>query len=546
MDAAALQLSPPHSHADWSPRAARYALVIILTAAGAIRVGTALLMPVISRDGVMYCWQARDLGLRSVELLATREYEQHPLFAAAILGVQRIARVFGMEDSALTWQRSAQFLTLVSGLAVVALTYVLTLRLVDSLRMTFPRHQSALAAAAIAALLPLNVWLSADVMSEQLFLVPFLGALLVGCGALGTTAACGAGLLSGVAFLARPEGVVPLLAICVAALRGQSTARRRALCVAQLVLSFSVAAGPYVALSGRFSPKFAKEVVSARDQEADTAPHLAALVREPVPWFAALPRAALETLRAGRVVMPLLALIGLWSLRRELGAGAPSLLLLTAAGQFMLGALLVWRHGYLDPRHLITVVTLLIPFAAVAPFAAFPTRPREQSAQHAARDAKLGLLVRTIMHLSVMAVFIAYLSRIPNMKDAHLRDAANWLRLQETARPEALLLGGSSERRIAFYAEMRFQPWPENLHDDADRTRAFLDHVGHFRPRVAAFEIANDASQAELRGNAVLLDALRRAPDLSQFVIEERSFTASSGRVLHLLVLDFASARADN
>ncbi|MBL8878871.1 MAG: hypothetical protein JNG88_07105 [Phycisphaerales bacterium] len=531
---------PPHNSTnDCSPRAARIGLLAIVIAAGAIRVATALLMPVISRDGVLYCWQARDLGAQGVELLRSRIYEQHPLFAASILAAQRAARAFGVEDSALAWQRAAQCVTLSSGLTVVVLTYLLTLRLAESLSPQVPRRVSALTAAAFAGLLPLNVWLSADVMSEQLFLVFYLSALLAAANAPRIRAAGSAGLLSGVAFLARPEGVVPLLAAGVMVLRGGASSKRRAIGIAALAISFAVVAGPYVLANGRFSPKLAKEAVAVMADRPAPARQMAALVRESVPWFVALPRAAYETIRGGRVLLPLLAIIGLWAVRRDLSAALPALLLWAAAGQLMLGALLLWRHGYLDPRHMITVIMALTPFAGVAPFVVFPVRSRASSETSA---IDISRLARTGMVAAVLVVFAGYLPRIPNANEAHLRDAATWLRSNGAVGRDALLLGGSSERRIAFYAEMRFQPWPENIPDEAVRTRAFLDHVSHFRPTAAAFEIASDAAQLELRGNAALLDAVQRDSVLGKALLNQQEYYASRGRSLHLLQFDFMGA----
>lgn len=524
---------------DLRPRSAALALLVIVTAAALWRIAIAAQMPCISRDGVLYCWQARDLGERGVTLLASRDYEQHPLYAESILIVQRAAMLFGAHDAPLTWQRAAQAVSLTCGLAVVVLSCFLTVSLARQLQIAVAPRLAGVVAAAFAALLPLNVWLSSDVMSEQLFLTAYLGAVLAATRLPATGAALGAGVLSGVAFLTRPEGAMPLLAAAAIAVRFCGSWVRRARVVAILLAMFALLAVPYVVLSGRLSPKLEKETVTRDAVETPAiSPTFAALVREPAPWFAALPRAALEALRAGRVVGPLLGLVTIVLLRQRLSHPASLTILLSAAGQFMLGGLLVWRHGYLDPRHMITVASLLIPFAAIAPFLIFPIATNlDRDFPSYSRIARLG---RGGIVLLVLVVSGVYSARIPNAQSADLRQAANWILGNSQEPVVSLLLGGSNERRIAFYAGLHFQPWPENLPDPAARRQALVEHLLHFRPRYFAIETADAESQRELRGNRELFESILSEPRLQPALDRVHEVSSEAGRTLYLVVWNFS------
>lgn len=526
---------------DCSARTAALALCAILAAALLWRWLILVQMPCISRDGVLYCWQARDLGHYGVRLLAMQTYDQHPLYAAAILFAQRAMLTGGGADTALTWQYAAQAVSMVCGLQVVWLCYLLTLLLVRYGGLEVPARKSGLFAAALAALLPLNVWLSVDAMSESLFFTFYLAAICFAVRGAGVAGAAGIGVLSGAAYLVRPEGVVPLLAGILALVRERVSLAYRFRCVASALTVFLVVAGPYVVLSGGLSPKLRKEPLSQvaaapEDVRRVAAVSHAALVREPVSWFAVLPRVVLEVGRAGRVVVPLLALLALWRLGRARSAALASPLLLAAAGQCALGALLVWRHGYLDPRHMLSVVLMLIPFAALAPFLILSTRA---SAVGTARGGTASRLTRAVITASALAVSGVYALRVPNAQDAHLRQAATWLAAHPAVQPGALMLGGSSERRIAFYAGLRFQPWPENLSDPDARSRALLEHLVYFQPRVFALETAESAAQRELRGNARLPESISADIRLREWLLEAHTIEGSGGRTLRLFIFDF-------
>ncbi len=235
----------------------RCALLAVLVLAGAWRAVIALNMPCLSRDGVTFCWYARDLGEQGPAFLKEESAQQHPLFPVMILATQRAARALGAPDSPWTWQRSGQIVAWTAGMVVVVLSVVLTVQLVRVLAMPINVWLAAVLAAALAALLPLNVRLSADVMSDQVFLAFYLAGVV----ALVRIKARAAGFLcggfAGLAFLTRPEGAALLIGglaavIAIARSMGWKVSFIRA---STAIAAFLLLVGPFWGISGRLTPK---------------------------------------------------------------------------------------------------------------------------------------------------------------------------------------------------------------------------------------------------------------------------------------------------
>lgn len=553
-----------------SPRAFRYAATGVLLVAAGWRLAMAAALPVISRDGVTFCWFARDLGTQGLSYLRDPAADQHPLFPASILTVQYIARALGAPDSPLTWQRSGQAVTLLAGLAVIALSGALTARLSRRLDLPLAPRLAALLAMALAAALDLNVWLSADVMSEQLHLAFYLGAVLLlvdGLPALRAALTCG--LLAGLAFLTRQEGFVPVLAGCATlfAQRRGVPARRLAGRGLAVLAGFLVLALPYWVTVGRFSPKkdvfdwFRPHSPAATRAAGRALPHqvvaragrpcplsigeqhgrhgrgtrewfeegrcrhgrgthemgvsrraLARLRTLDLPWYAVLPTALERLFRAGRYVVPLLALLPLVTLRRPLIRGLAGYTT-CLAGHLTLATLLLARHGYLDPRHMLVAVMLLVPLAAM----------------QLTRLVALLLDVRRRVPAAVLVgaallPFAVYALRVPNADDAHLREAADWLRAQPDGAGR-VLLGGSSTRRIAFYSDLVWQPWYE---DPADYD-ILVRRIRQAGPGYLALEIGRGFEREE---NAALIARLRSDPAAACRLGDAREFPLRDGLLL--------------
>ncbi len=523
-------------------RRPRYRRVLgtILLVALAWRLGIATLMPCLSRDAVTFCWYARDLGTRGVEFLRDPAAQQHPLFPTLLLGVKAGAGALGFTDTPLAWQRCGQLLALLSGMAVVVLAAALTARLVTVLKLPVDARVAGCLAAMLATLLPLNVQLSVDAMSDQLHLMWYLAGacLLLRMRGVASAALCGA--CAGLAFLTRPEGGAVLLAgaATLLAMRVSTSWRRLLPRAAALVVAFAVVAGPYFAVTGRISAKknplewlrcdappieferaAALEIIGvplllssaavqqgkhcsravahptlSERQGTDYAPvAFAKLMRRDMPAIQLLPQSLYETLRAGRVVVPLLGLIGVLWLRRHLAHAAVVGLATCFALHLTLTLMLLSKYGYLNPRHTLVLIMLLMPFAAAA-----------LAGVHK-RWQRSGRLHRWPWLVGVLVLPLAiYSLRVPNGLEGYLQRAGRWLARHDQRATSKLLVSGSGPRRVAFYADTAWQPW----YEDAADVGALRGLLIAARADYFAIETSDDPHDFERGENAALLQAL--------------------------------------
>lgn len=432
-------------------------------------------------------------------------FDQHPLFPLAIRGVYGALTSIGFAEAPLTWQRAGQTVTFIAGMALIGVIVWLTIWLSRGLAAAVHPVSAAACAALLAALLPLNVWLSADVMSDQLAAVFYLlGAVFL------TRLTCSrmsllCGLSAGFAFAVRPEGATVVLAgFLVLISQWRQGAWRFTKSGVALAVGFLMVAAPYWTLSGKLSAKEDKQRVEEFSRAAAIKAPIAhaALTRKNVGWSEAVILALYHVFRAGRVGVILLALIALAHFRRSWAA--PPLLgpLACVAGHFALVTALQTRHGYLDPRHTLMIVLLLIPFAGM-----FLACIWEQAAKrHMAWAAAL-------VSVAVLAPLALYAARVPNEADASISRMAAWLRAHEPLQKEMRLLGGASERRIAFYADLTPHAWAENLptleQRVADLRREILESGPGYRPDFFAIETGSDD---ERRDNAEIVSRLQRDP----------------------------------
>ena len=460
-----------------SRRSFHFGLLAVFVLAGFWRAVMAAVLPAIARDGVTFCWYARDLGEQGLAYLRTPAAQQHPLFPVLLLAAQRTAHALGAPDTPLTWQRSGQVVCWLAGMAVIGLVGALAVRLVRRLALPLDERLTALVAMALAAVLDLNVWLSSDVMSDEVQLAFYLAAVLLLLRLDTLRAALGCGVLSGLAFLTREEGFIPALAGLFTLLRYRGQVRWRPLAAraAVLLLGFLICAGPYWAAVGRFSSK--KDVFESLRQatgkgdillfqEKQNVPFfgLAKLETADVAWYALLPHALYMLLRAGRVLIPLLAVPPLVNLRKRLLDPVLCGLTTCAAGHFALTLILLERYHYLSTRHMLPVVMLLTPLSALL----------------LARGLRLLLDVgrRWTAGLLLAACLLPsawYALRVPNAQDRFLVDAAHWLATRDPQVATQRLLCGSSARRIAFYAGLRWEPWAEQPESYAALSKQIRD-----------------------------------------------------------------------
>lgn len=506
--------------------ALRYYLFVLLVAFS-WRYLLASQSPTISRDGVLYCWQARELHVHGLAALRAGTFDQHPLYAIAIRAAYvMLPDVAGPVDEPRRWQRAGQVVSLLSGMAVVGLAAVLTWRLHRRLTPGGDPRVPTVLTMAIAAMLPLNTSLSADVMSDQLHAALYLGAACLMVELTAPSAALACGLLTGLAFLTRPEGGVCLIGATVALLAGRAALGwgRAARQLALLIVGFAMIAGPYVAAIGTLTPKLEKEGIEQFQPQPPT-PSPAALVRREVNAALAGLFAAIELLRAGRVVVPLLAIPALILLRRRWREPALCGLLTCAAVHFALTSYLLLRHGYLHPRHQLVLVLLLMP-AAAATLAALLRRPAVGAGRWWGPAALL----------TTFGVLGFYSLRAPGAGETHITEAADALRASDRQVGLRKIVAGASLRRVAFYCDMRWQPWGENLPSADARYEDLFGHI--FGGQADYFAIETGPGE-ELAGNEQLLDRLKHDARLTRYIVPVIRISRPGGVTAHILRFDW-------
>lgn len=475
----------------------RGAEATILLTVLCVRVIVAWSLPCISRDGVTFCRYAQGLEQHGVAYLRAAEARQHPLFPALLLAAARTMRDLGFDEGPMLWQRAGQSIALASGMAVLLLSASIARRLALRLDLPLRAVTAGRVAMILVALLPLHNWLGVDAMSDELHLAFYLAAvrILLQLDLPGTIPSAALfGLSAGLAFLARPEAA----ALPPAAMVGLWAARRRlgwgGMATRAVVLAgmFIVCAAPYWAAVGKFSAK--KNVLGDADSRqsmtfpsAASGARYAKLERVDYDWPALLPVALYRLLQSGKVVIPLLALAPMLLLGRR-WLRAP----LTGYAAVMLGhlCLALWllaRHDYLDVRHMLPIVALLTPLAALA-----VTHLQQYSSRQRTPALHLAVAVVAYGPLALLS------ARMPNAGDRYWPQAATELGRLDPDISRKAVFSGSSGQRLAFYTSARWVYWPE----DPLNLETLIAQVRDLKPDYFAVEVGE---RFEVRGNRELL-----------------------------------------
>jgi 4-amino-4-deoxy-L-arabinose transferase-like glycosyltransferase len=438
-------------------------LAVVLLAAAGVRLFQAARLGCISRDGVEYVAFAQRMAVDPVA--AVNAWLLQPGYPAVVLVVHRVCGGLLSADPVLAWERSGQLAALLGGVISVWLIYLLTARLFD--------RTTGCIAAALAAMWPQAIELSADVLTDMPHLALYLAALLLAERGLrgGRAATLGAaGFLSGIAYLVRQEALVLVLAALACRLwpGAERRWRVRLLGSAALVMAFALPVAPYAAATGKLMHK--KSIRQLLESGAEARQAAA------VDWLSAPLHAAEGWARSGRYVFSTLAVIAvLW--RRVPRSDRSVLRLLMAV--VALHLLAVWLRGRsfgeISSRYMLIPAALTIPWSAAALrelcTAAWTRRPM-------GRATVLGLLVLTT------APLVWPLRQAPNHDSAALREAGMWLRAH--ARPEDEVLAPGRLKAVCFYADLA-RVWPRPTEPDVMwqnmRLRAawFADLTGHPR-----------------------------------------------------------------
>ncbi len=445
-------------------------LIVVLLAAGAVRGYLVATTEIVSRDGITFTKYAQ--GLRTDPVGEMRRQDQHPLYPATLLAAYSLVGPWLADEPVHAWPLAGQIASLLGGLLVVWAAYALGRAMWD--------ERVGLTTALFAAMLPELCQVSANALSDGLHLGLYLWGLVALLGAmranrLGRLAA--AAILSGLAFLVRPEGGSILavgLAMVLTVGRGQGwPLRRRAAGVAILLACFFAVASPYMlAVGSVIQKKNVFELFGLDDLadasaptgpiaanrssigSADYSPEVNAPVRGDL--FQSVPVQVLYFWgRACRVVYLLLALpaLAMQLVPRPRGLKA---IAIAALLHLSLVYALASSYGYLSLRHLLTLAVLTLPFAA----ATFVWIVDQASVRLAFGRDRRARFVRPLVYLVGVVVVVAptvpWMLRPIGGGKGYLVAAGRWL--HHHSQPGELVF--TSRSRVAYYAErpMRVAP----------------------------------------------------------------------------------------
>ncbi|MEE8313817.1 MAG: glycosyltransferase family 39 protein, partial [Myxococcota bacterium] len=431
--------------------------------------------PAIMNDGPIFIAQAR--AMAAGDWRRALDYDQHPLYPLLTMLAERLTG---------DWVTAGVAVSIVSGVAAVLFLYAL-------LRDTFSRRIAGIGAV-LLAVHPYALTFSSDVQSDGLYLAAFVGALALlwkGLERRSLWFAAGAGLASGIAYLARPEGAgVILIGLAVVSLE---SARRRwplmgaARWTIALGLGAALAMAPYIALlserAGTLTFTQKKSIQNLLGIDAfeswidldwlqmreetphapppfaprELAPQLLSVVPSPKGPLgqganaAALSELVQNALSAARYEIVLVILLGLWALRGPMGLRGRFMLLAAVLYSLVLYGL-VTQAGYVSRRHTLPVSVLLFGYAA----AGVPVLGRGilRVAGTVVRVQR-PIQMRSAVAAGLIAVAALSLGKglRPHRQSAlSERLAAEWI-LEHGVSGEAVAAG---KHRVAFYAEA---PW---------------------------------------------------------------------------------------
>ncbi|MGB9625842.1 MAG: glycosyltransferase family 39 protein [Phycisphaerae bacterium] len=485
-----------------SARGAASRVAIVLLAALAVRAYLLCVMPTISRDGVTFIWYAQRLGTTPLEEI--RRQKQHPLYPALIAAVHAILDRAGAAagDDVRSWLIAGHVVALTAGLAVIPAVYLLACVLLG--------RRAGVVAAACAAMLPELCRYGADVLSDSLHLFLYLLALAIGLTGVRNRSAWRfvlAGLLSGLAYLVRPEGgevalVLVVAAVLVRSWRRQTRVALAAACVAGLLLT----AGPYMLATGRIVQKKSirrligieaaapRQYAPARamGRPVDPAGMLASsaadgghVVRGAWSLTCAAGKTLVNWVRSLRVAYLLPAVA--WFLLRP-RRPRPTAVWWIAAMAWCLHAvvcvLLIHTFDYRDLfslRHVLVLAALTLPWTAAGLI-----RLVDLAAGNVRwLDRRVAWALAAVLLVGPTS---PWLLRAPNREYVHLQQAGEWI-ASRYPRPQRIL---TDQWHVPFYARAEFCERQENGHTirwpgTADAA-ALVEWVRRERPTIVVLD----------------------------------------------------------
>ena len=453
---------------------------IVLLVALPIRLCVATRAAMISRDAANFAWYAQ--ALADDPIAAMREHVHHPLYPALVLAAHKVLGVLApglADDPVRGWTVALVSVALIGGLAVVVAAYAVTAALFG--------RRVGLIAAALAAAAAEFCQLSADGLSDMPHLAVHLlavAAVLRGTGRRRLRWLLFAGILSGLAFLTRPEGAeVALVAAAMLLVAPQHWLLRKRLAgVVAVSLGAMCVAAPYMYVTGKlvqkksvkqffqadqpderaagFSPRglsfalaaSAPNPCAARAQARGplnagagvraclAAPQVVAM-GSPLQVIRALGPIAENYGRSLRVTMLLPVVVWL-ARRRDVPGNALGCRFVLAVGllHLLLLIALIIRFNYWELfslRHVMVLAGLTLPFSAAGVATILGRVP----------EARRGL-VALIVAVALIGPTLPWMLEKRYADDVYLRRAGEWIRRQAEGVPRVL----AERHQAAFYA----------------------------------------------------------------------------------------------
>jgi len=453
------------SHTDGQTTRATWVrlLAVVFLMALPIRLYVAANAAMISRDGVTFIWYAQRLANGPVDQM--RVQDQHPLYPVlvysahgAIRVVQKIIPGF-LSDPVVSWPVAAMSVTLVGGLLVVVAGYCLAAVLFD--------RRVAILAALLAALAAEFCQLSADALSDMPHLALYLFSMAAGIYGVERIRyrwLFAAGILSGLAFLTRPEGAEAAVALTGGLLLVgvKLSVRQRVFGALAVIIGAAMIASPYMMVTGKLVQKksldrFVGGEHTARVHVGSADPIDMESLRAPPLRRAgatgdvgrAIGRIAEYWCRSLRVTFLVPVVIWLM-LRRRLPIASWKGQMVVAAIflHLLVLILLIVRFDYyrlFSLRHVLILAAMTLPFAA---------------AGLAVVLDQIAKTRRTLLTAAILIVLVG--PTLPWMLEARhaefvgIRRAGEWIRSQSSS---AKIM--TSRHRSAFYADGKWIRPPE-------------------------------------------------------------------------------------
>ena len=411
----------------------------------------------VSRDGPLFIWYAQDLHRQPIPAMRVRD--QHPLYAAMILGTHAAMQAVGgssggwLADPVTSWLVAAVTVTMVGGLMVVIGVYCLAHVIFD--------RRTALLAAVLASLAAEFCKISADALSDTTHLSLYLFAIAAGIHGLKRSSLmwlATAGALSGAAFLARPEGAeaaIVLAGVCLFA--SKTTVKLRATRALTVTMAALLVASPYMFLTGSLVRKKPVERLLPISQKSmsSTAPVFASTdtlgteTRASTSWSKTTLKIIEKWARALRYtyLLPVVAWL-MMRKQRTLSKDVKRVIAGAMGIHLAILFLLVARFDYLSLlslRHALILAALTLPFTAAGLVAIVdriaPAHPR------------LPLIQTAFIAALVLPTTPWVVERI-GQDGAACRAAGEWIRAQAGDKPRLL----TRRARAAYHAHGIYIP----------------------------------------------------------------------------------------